>query len=88
MGVGVHGGICQKQAQIQIINIGYAPHKHSVYIHQNDAGKIKQIEAERTPCVFNGPSKRIVAKKTDSREKEAAGIVGKDIGEQPPNLPL
>ncbi len=90
MGVGIHGGVAQKQAQIQIGHIGLSAKDQAPDVHHQKAGQVKQVEFKDTPAVFHSPSQRIVAEQGNSNEQQigVSGTVDQRIGNQPPDLPL
>ena len=90
MGVGIHGGIAQKQTQIQIGNISTSAKNKTVHIHQNKSGEIKQIEFQSTPDVFHSPSQRPITEQRNGDQKKiaVAGSISEGIGEQTPDLSL
>ena len=87
--IGVQSGKAQKQAHIQIENIGRpVGEEHRVNIHQHDAGEIKKIESQCAPCVFHSLAQRKITEKADGGKQEASGIISEDIGEKTPYLTL
>ena len=88
LGVGVQRCVTQKQTQIQIADSSPSAENHAENILQKDTGQIKQIKPQRTPEIFHGPPQRKVAEQTDSGQQNAACVVGKSIGEKPPDLAL
>ena len=90
MGIGIHGGISQEQACIQIGDICISAKNQTVNVHHHDSGKIKQIELQGTPDVFHSPAKGIVAEEGNGNQNQivAAGTVYQGVGEQPPDLSL
>ena len=88
LGIRVHGGISQEQAQIQIVGGGAAAEDHTVDVHKQDTGEVEQVEPERSPAIFDGPSKRVVAQKTNSGIDNVTHIKNKRVGKQPPNLAM
>ena len=87
-GIRIQRGIADEHTQIQVIHIGRTAEEHTEGIHQYHAGKIEQIKAESSPGDLHSPSQRIVAEQADGGEQNVAGIVGKHIGKQTPNLTL
>ena len=88
MGIGIQGGIGQKQAQIQIEHIGSATKEHAEHILQNYAGEIKQVEPQCAPEILDALPQGIVAEKADDSKQGVTGIVGQHITDQPPYLSL
>lgn len=88
MGVGIEGRITQKQAQVQIVNIGITAEEHAEHVHQHHTGEVKQIEPEGSPCVFHGAAQGVITQQTDSSQDDVTGIIGKDKTEKPPDLSL
>ena len=62
MSVRVHGGITQKQTQIQICHICLPTENQTPDIHHYHTGKIEQVKFECSPAVFHGTAQRPVAK--------------------------
>ena len=88
LGFGVHGGIAQEQAQVQVIHTGPAAEDHAVDVHHQDAAEVEQIELAGAPGVFHGPADGIVAEEEDDHHQGTAHRVGQRIGDQPPDLSL
>ena len=88
LGLGIHGGVAEKQTQIQITHIRPTAEDHAPDIHQQDAAEIEQIEPERTPDIFDGPSQGVVAEQGDEHQQNIAVIKCQRIGDQAPDLSL
>ena len=90
MGIREHGGVAQKQAQVQVGDAGGAAEDQAVNVHQHHTGEIEQVEFQGAPGVFHHPAQRIVAEQGDGNEQQIAvsGAVGQRIGKQPPDLPM
>ena len=86
VGVGVHGGIGQEQAQIQIGDTGIAAEDQTVNVHQHHTGEIEEIEFQRAPEILHGSAERVVAQQGNGGEDQAAGIIGQRIGDQTPHF--
>ena len=87
-GVRIHCGISQKQAHVQISDICTAAKDHAENVHQQNAGKIKKVKPQRSPRIFHGSAKRIVAKQNNGGDQNVSCIVGEYVGEQSPYLSL
>ena len=90
MCVGIHGGIAEEQAQIQICDISLSAEDHAVNVHQNHAGNIEQIELQCAPDIFHSTSEGIVAQQGNGNQKQitVAGTIGEGIGKQAPDLTM
>ena len=90
VGIGIHGGVAQEHAQIQIGHIGLAAENQTVNIHQHHAGEVEEVEFESTPAVLHGPSQRPVAEEGngDQQDTVVSGAVNQGIGEKTPDLAL
>lgn len=90
MGIGVQRGIAEKQTEVQVSHICLSAEDQTVNIHQDHTGEIEQIKFQRTPDIFHGPAKRIIAEQGNSDQDQVAvsGSVGEGIGKQPPDLAL
>ena len=88
MGVRIEGRISQEQAHIQVKHISLTGEDHAVNIHQQDAGQIKEGEAQGSPKVFNRPPQGVVTQKNDGCQDGVLPTVGQYKGEKPPNLSL
>ena len=90
VGIGIHGGVAQEHAQIQVSHIGLAAENQAVNIHQHHTGEVEEVEFEGTPAVLHGPSKRPVAEEGNGNQQDAvvSGAVNQGIGEKTPDLAL
>ena len=88
MGVRIEGRISQEQAHIQVKHISLTGEDHAVNIHQQDAGQIKEVEAQGSPKVFNSPPQGVGTQENDGRQDGFLPTVGQHKGEKPPNLSL
>ena len=88
MGIGIHGGISEEHAQIQVGDIGLSTKDQTPYIHHHHAGEIKQIEFQSTPGVFHGPAQRPVAEQGNGNEQQitVAGAVDQGKSDKSPDL--
>ena len=86
--MGIHGGIAEEQAHVQVVNICRTVEQHTVDIHQDHAGEIKQVELKGSPLVFHGTSQRKVAQQTDHLQERIGMVAGEGVGDQPPYLSL
>ena len=87
-GVGVHGGIAQEQAGVQVGHAGTAAEQHAVDIHHDNAGEIKQVKAQSAPDILHGPADGVVAEQGNRHQQQIPYPIGQGIGQQPPDLPL
>ena len=88
LGVGIHGGVSQEQAEIQMIRVGASAEDHAVDIHKKDATEIEEVEPEGSPAVLYGPTQGVVAQKTNGGIENVAHIKGQRIADQTPDLAL
>ena len=88
MRVGIHGGITEKQTQIQIGNIGLSAKDQTPDIHHYHTSEVKKIKFKGTPCVFHGSAQRPVAKQGNGNQKKiaVACAIDKGEGDQTPDL--
>ena len=88
MGVGIHGGVTQEQAHVQVVHIRGAAENHAVNVHQQNAGEVEQIEFEGAPAIFHSPAQRKIAEQADQLKQNVLPVSGQGIGNQTPHLTL
>ena len=88
VGIGIHGGITQEHAQIQISDIRLAAKDQTPDIHQHHTGEIEEVKLESSPAVFHGPAQRPVAEQGNGNEQQivVSGAVNQGEGHKPPDL--
>ena len=88
MGIGIHGGETQEQAEVQIGDAGITTENHAVDIHHHNTAEIKQIKPEGAPCIFDGSSQRVITEERNADEQQIAVTcaIGEGIGEESPDL--
>ena len=86
LGIGVKGGVGQKQAHVQIGHVGLSAEDHAVNIHQQHARQIEQVEPQGSPDILDAPAHGIVADHHQHGEEAEASGVAQGIGKQPPDL--
>ena len=88
LGIGVHGGVGEEQAEIEILRGGITAEDHAVDIHHQYAGQIEQVEFQGTPNIFDRPAERIITNQRDGGVENVAGIKGQSVGHKTPDLSL
>ncbi len=87
-----HGGVAQKQAQVQVVHICPAiGEEHAEHIHHHHAGKIIEVKFQGAPSALDHGSQRVVAEQHDGHQQNVqpaphSVLHGQRIGNEPPNL--
>ena len=85
-GLGIHGGIAEEKAHIQVVHIGGAVKNHGINIHKHHTGEIKQIEFKRAPQAFHSLSQRKVTNQGDELKENVVLKQRQRVGKKPPDL--
>ena len=88
LSVGEEGGIGQEETHVQISRGGSTAEDHAIDVHQENAGKVENVESEGSPDVLNGLSQRIIAQEYKGGQKDISAAEAEWVGDQTPDLSL
>lgn len=86
--LGIQGGVAQKQAHIQVIYRSITAEYQAVNVHEQNPGKVKNVEFHCAPYPLHGTAQRVVAQQRNYHGKKIAAEQSEGIRDQTPYLSM